>query len=227
MPKSITARPIESLAASVTPTTLSETSTTITTAPADDVPRVRSQRLPEDREVVRDEERRRRDRDDVDEHLRPGRTEGDELVEAVSREARRAAGLGKADGSLGIRRGGRREDDPRDDEDERRQPEGEDGGEAEGVVDRRADVAVRRREERRRAEHPLHPHLAPPSAPWHARESTPGRGRPAVIRRHGGNAQLKNAARAPNVVSYGFARGPRASTSGERAATRRSRPCPS
>ena len=33
VPKSITARPIESLAASVTPTTLSETSTTITTAP--------------------------------------------------------------------------------------------------------------------------------------------------------------------------------------------------
>ena len=39
--------------------------------PTDDVPRVRPQRLPEDREVVRDEEGRHRDRDDVDEHLRP------------------------------------------------------------------------------------------------------------------------------------------------------------
>ena len=47
---------------------------------------------------MRDEERRRRDRDDVDEHLRPGGPERDELVEAVPREARRASRLGEADG---------------------------------------------------------------------------------------------------------------------------------
>src|SRR6185295_9915100 len=98
------------------------------------------ERLPEDREIVRDEERRRRDRDDVDEHLRPGGPERDELVEAVPREARRASRLGEADGALRVRRGRGCEYDPRDDEDERRQPEGEDRGEAERVVDRRADV---------------------------------------------------------------------------------------
>ena len=54
---------------------------------ADDVPRVLAQRLPEDREVVRDEERRGGDGDDVDEHLRPGGAEGDELVEGVPGEA--------------------------------------------------------------------------------------------------------------------------------------------
>ena len=50
----------------------------------DDVPRVRVERLPEDREVVRDEERGHRDRHDVDEHLRPARDEAHELVEGVS-----------------------------------------------------------------------------------------------------------------------------------------------
>ena len=55
---------------------------------ADDVPRVLAQRLPEDRQVVGNEERRGRDRDDVDEHLRPGGTEGDELVVRVTGEAR-------------------------------------------------------------------------------------------------------------------------------------------
>ena len=55
--------------------------------PADDVPGVLAQRPPEDRQVVRDEERRRRDRDDVDEHLRPRRPERDQLVERVSGEA--------------------------------------------------------------------------------------------------------------------------------------------
>ena len=39
---------------------------------ADDVPRVLAQRLPEDGEVVRDEEGRDGDGGDVDEHLRPG-----------------------------------------------------------------------------------------------------------------------------------------------------------
>ena len=53
---------------------------------ADDVPRVRAERLPEDREVVRHEERRDGDRDDVVEHLRPRRSEGDDLVEGVARE---------------------------------------------------------------------------------------------------------------------------------------------
>ena len=90
---------------------------------ADDVPRVLAERLPEDREVVGHEERGGRDRDDVDEHLRPRRAERDELVEAVPREARRAARLGEAHRPLRVRRRRGREHDARDDEDERRQPE--------------------------------------------------------------------------------------------------------
>ena len=60
----------------------------------DDVRRRGAQRLPEQpADVVRHEERRDRDRDDVVEHLRPGREERHELVERVAREARRAARL--------------------------------------------------------------------------------------------------------------------------------------
>ena len=119
---------------------------------ADDVPRVRAQRLPEDREVVRDEERRDGDGDDVDEHLRPGGRERDELVERVPREARRAAGLRVANRAFGV--GGSRagEDHARHDEDDGRQAERIDRSQAERVVDRGADVAVRGGEERRRAE---------------------------------------------------------------------------
>ena len=162
--KSTTARTMFSRAASWIPTMLSATRTTTTRDAADDVPRVRPQRLPEDREVVRDEERRDRDRDDVVQHLRPAGAERDELVERVPREARRAAGLGVANRPLRVGRGGRGEDQPRDDEDERRQPERVDGGDAERVVDRRADVAVGRREQRGRPEHPLESvSLAPPA----------------------------------------------------------------
>ena len=132
---------------------------------ADDVPRVRPQRLPEDREVVRDEERRDRDGDDVDEHLRPRRAEADELVERVAGEARRAAGLGEAHRSLRVRRRRRGEDHARDHEDERRQPERVDRGEAERVVDRGADVAVGGSEERRRPEDALELDLAPSPRP--------------------------------------------------------------
>ena len=129
----------------------------------DDVPRVLPQRLPEDREVVRDEERRDGDRDDVVQHLRPGGSEADELVEGVAREARRAARLRVAHRALGVGERGRREDQARDDEDERRQPEREDRRDAERVVDRRADVPVRRRKERRCPEDTVEPLLAPPA----------------------------------------------------------------
>ena len=137
--------------------------------PADDVPRVRAQRLPEDREVVRDEEGRDGDRDDVDEHLRPARDEADDLVEGVAREAGRAAGLREAGRALRVRRGGHREHRARDDEHHGRQPERVDRREAEGVVDRGADVPVRGGEQRGCAEHALHAHLAAPSAPGHRR----------------------------------------------------------
>ena len=132
---------------------------------SDDVPRVLPQGAPEDREVVRDEERRDGDRDDVVEHLRPGRGERDELVERVAGEARGAARLRIANGALGVGRGSGGEDQPADEEDERRQPERDSGDEPECVVDRRADVAVGGREERRRPEHALEPLRAAPASP--------------------------------------------------------------
>ena len=130
---------------------------------SDDVPRVLAQGAPEDREVVRDEERRDGDRDDVVEHLRPGRSERDELVEGMACEARRPAGLRVAHRPLRVRGGRRGEDEAADDEDERREPERDPGDEAERVVDRRADVAVSGREQRRRPKHPLEPLSAAPS----------------------------------------------------------------
>ena len=130
---------------------------------ADDVPRVLPQRAPEDREVVRHEERRDGDRDHVVQHLGPRGPERDELVERVAREARRAARLRIADGALGVGRGGHREDDARDHEHEWGQPEREARRDAERVVDRGADVAVRGGEERGRAEDALEAVLLPPA----------------------------------------------------------------
>ena len=104
-------------------------------------------RLEQAAEVVRDEERRDRDGDDVVEHLRPRREERPELVERAPREARRAARLGVHRRRLGVRRGGAEEDRAGDQEDQRRQAEREARDQAQRVVDRRADVAVGGREE--------------------------------------------------------------------------------
>ena len=172
---------------------------------ADDVPRVLLQRLPEDREVVGHEERRDGDRDDVVEHLRPGRRERDELVEGVPREARGAARLREAHRPLGVRRSGRREEEAGDHEDDGRQPEREEGGYAEGVVDRGADVAVRGGEERVRPENALElVRLATP--PCHgvtvepaAVAPAPATGPVAIITRHG-------ASRSSRRISRGKAR---------------------
>ena len=153
--KSVTARTTLTFADSWTPTMFRITSAAITTIAADDVPRVLAERRPEDREVVRDEERRDGDRRDVVEHLRPRGLERDGLVEGVAGEARGAARLGVAHRPLGVRRGGAREDEAGDDEDDRRQAERVDRDYAEGVVDRRADVAVRGGEERVRSEDAL------------------------------------------------------------------------
>ena len=116
---------------------------------ADDVARRFPEPRPEHGQVVRDEEGRDRDRDDVVEHLAPAREEADQLVEGVAREARRAAGLGEHHGRLGVgrRRGG--EDQAGDDERDRRQAEGEGGGDAERVVDR-ASPRCRRQPRRAR-----------------------------------------------------------------------------
>ena len=158
----------------------------------DDVPRVLPQRPPEDRQVVRDEERRDGDRDDVVEHLRPRRPERRELVEGVAREARRAARFRIPDRPLGIRGRRRREEDAGDDEDERRQPEGEECGDAEGVVDRRSDVSVRRREKRVRSEDALEVLLLA-APPGHAVTVVrlPANGPVAIITRQGASRRME------------------------------------
>jgi hypothetical protein len=134
---------------------------------ADDVPRIVPQRLPEDREVVRHEERRDGDRDYVVEHLRPRGREGHELVEGVACEGGRPARLGEPHRPFRVGGRRRREDQAADDEDERREPQRDPGDQAEGVVDRGADVPVGGREERRRAEDALEPLLS--TSPRHER----------------------------------------------------------
>ena len=115
------------------------------------------QRAPEDAEVVRHEERRDGDRDDVVEHLAPGGEERPELVERVAGERGRAAGLGVHRRALGVGGGGRGEDQPRNQEHDRRHPKRVDRDEAERVVDRAAHVAVGGAEEGARPEDALQP----------------------------------------------------------------------
>ena len=100
----------------------------------------------EHREVRRHGVCRDRDRDGVVEHLRPGGEERDGLVEGSAGERRRAAGLGEARRRLRVRRRREREDHARDRERDGRHPPGVERRDAERVVDRRADVAVGRRE---------------------------------------------------------------------------------
>ena len=136
--KSMTARSTLRRAASFTPTMLIADQQDDDQRAHDHVPRVLLERIPEDREVVGDEERRDGDRDDVVEHLGPAGPEADDLVEGVAGEARRAPGLGVAHRALGVGRGRRGEDQAGDDEDQRREPERERRRDAERVVDRGA-----------------------------------------------------------------------------------------
>src|SRR6185503_13882581 len=68
------------------------------------------------------------------------------------RERRGAARLREARGGLGVGDGGEEEDRAGDEEGDRRQAQRVRRHQPQRVVDRRADVAVRRREQRRRAE---------------------------------------------------------------------------
>src|SRR5262249_2117333 len=86
------------------------------------------------------------------------------LVERVPREAGRAARLRVTNRPFRVGGRGRGEDETADDEDDRRQPEGDAGGQPERVVDRRADVPVRGREEGGRAEDTLESWCLTPAA---------------------------------------------------------------
>src|SRR5258708_20582350 len=78
----------------------------------------------------------------------PAHEKADGLVERGGSEARAAGGVGQGRCALGVVESGRDEDEPREDEGDRRQAQGERRGDAEGVIDARADVAVARREQR-------------------------------------------------------------------------------
>ena len=121
------------------------------------VPRaLRQRRRREGRgEVVRQEERRQRDHDQVVEEEHPARREADEVVEGAARERRGAAGLRDRRRALGVRQRDDQEEDARREQHERRQAESLRRHDPEREVDRRADLVVGDREQRRRVENPL------------------------------------------------------------------------
>jgi hypothetical protein len=143
--------------------------------PADHVARPLAQRLPEDGQVVRHEEGRDRDRDDVVQHLPPGCDEAGELVERVASEVGGAAGLRVHHGPLDVGRGRADEDHPGNYEGNGRQAQRERGGDAKRVVGRRADIPVGSGEQRLRVVHPRK-RLVPRNPSGQGPEYTPGSG---------------------------------------------------
>ena len=116
----------------------------------DDVPRGVRDRVPADRraQVMRHEEARERDDDQVVEEERPAGDEPGRVVEGAPHERGRAAGL--RDGGRSLRVGDRDEQEERPDEEEHPGSGAErvQRDDAEGEVDRRADLAVGDRGER-------------------------------------------------------------------------------
>ena len=128
-------------------------------AAEDDVARVLRDRLDAERqpEVVRQEERRERDHDQVVEEERPAGEETGEVVERDAHECRRAAGAAVRGRPLDVRRRDDEEDQPDEREHDRRHPERVERDDPEREVDRGGDLAVRDGRERRRVERPLEP----------------------------------------------------------------------
>jgi hypothetical protein len=102
-------------------------------------------RMPADREpqVVREEEGRERDHDQVVEKERPAGDEPGEVVEGDADEGRRAAGLPDHRRPLRVRQGHDEKEDADHGENRRRQPERVQGDDAEREVDRGRHLAVR------------------------------------------------------------------------------------
>src|ERR687887_332464 len=123
----------------------------------DEVPRMMRERadLEGRAEVVRQEEGRERDHDQVVEEQRPAGQEAGEVVERAPDEGRGAARLRDRGGALGVRE----RDDEEEGADEREhlrcEAERVQGDDSERDVDRGGDLAVRDREQRRRVEDPL------------------------------------------------------------------------
>ena len=138
----------------------SAASSTIVTMPPMMSPGLCEQCGEERAQVVRHEERRDRDRDDVVEPQRPAREERDDVVEGVARERRGAARFGEHRGALGVGLGRQREQAAGEQEHQRREAERVRGDETERVVDRGADVAVGGGEQAGHADRPAQPVLA-------------------------------------------------------------------
>jgi hypothetical protein len=112
--------------------------------PTDDVAGIVVERVQarERAQVVRHEERRDGDREDVVEAERPTGKERDDVVEGMTRKRGGTAGFGEHGGALGVGFGRQREQTAGEHEHQRSEPERMRGDEAERVVDRGADVAV-------------------------------------------------------------------------------------
>ena len=109
------------------------------------------ERREERAQVVRHEERRDGDRDDVVEAQRPAGEERDDVVEGVTRERGGAARFGEHRGPLGVGLGREHEQAAGEQEHQRGEPESVSGDQAQRVVDGGTDVAVGRREQPRDA----------------------------------------------------------------------------
>jgi hypothetical protein len=123
----------------------------------DDVPRLVPERVDLERrgEVVRHEQRRERDHDQVVEKERPAGQEPSEVVERPADEGRGAAGLRNRGRALRVRERHDEEEPAHEREHDRRQAERVEGDDPERDVDRRRDLAVGDGEERGRVEDPL------------------------------------------------------------------------
>ena len=121
------------------------------------VPRRLAQRRRADRpgEVVGRRDGRERHDDEEVEEEHPARHEPGEIVEGAAHERRRSSGLGQRGRPLGVGERDEHEHRPRDEEHERSEAERGTGDDPERDVQRRRDLAVRDREERRCVEDAL------------------------------------------------------------------------
>ena len=103
-------------------------------------------------EVVRHEDGREGDHDQVVEEERPAGQEPEDVVVGAADERRRASRLRDRRRSLGVGERDDQEEDPCAEEDERRQAERVRRNDPEREVERRGDLAVRDRKQRRRVE---------------------------------------------------------------------------
>ena len=111
-------------------------------------------------DVVRREQPGQRDDDQVVEEEHPARHEAEWVVERATDERGGAARLRNRSSPLRVREGDEQEERSDEQEDERREPERVQRNDAEGEVERGADLAVGDRGEGRRAEDPLEAELA-------------------------------------------------------------------